>query len=518
MAAAQLLGGTVRGAGMAAASGAAYYSVRPVRIAAFLWPGIFGDVHAASAAGFWGSAFFDAGTPYVSTLAIGTATIALLPAALRDRRGRMFLGLAAVSAVLSFGRYLPGGGRILALPGFSLVRYPEKWLIFSAIASIAAAGSAMDRIRAGDRRAARATAVGAAAIAGLSWAAWTWASVAPQRAWSRLVSWRVVTSAFTRNAGPILASIRAELALTGAFAAAMVLCALGLRSRRLAVALAVLLFLDLFPRTWNSVPLEDRGYYDSPPAAASAVAATGGRFYFDGETEVAADPLRPLRPAMWGVAYAGNNDIDRFSPRRSFLFGRALASMTFSDPRKAALLRLADARAVSTIDSSAAAIAEPLFATSPRRNVFAIRGGSRFRLPAEALRAPGEEAARRAILDPRFDAARTVVVEGGVAPAAEAPREAAIVPLERRADRERIRVDSAGGFLVRAETCDPHWRASIDGRSAPVLPADFAFQAVAVPAGTHEIEFSYVDPATRAAMAASLAALAISVILLARRG
>jgi hypothetical protein len=149
--------------------------------------------------------------------------------------------------------------------------------------------------------------------------------------------------------------------------------------------------------------------------------------------------------------------------------------------------------------------------------VFAIGGASRFRLPAEAIRASGEEAARQAILAPRFDAARTVIVEGGGAPGAAAPREAAIVPLARRADRERIRVDSAGGFLVRAETWDPHWRASIDGRPAPVLPADYAFQAVAVPAGAHEVEFVYVDVATRAAMVVSLAALVLSAGLLARR-
>jgi hypothetical protein len=247
------------------------------------------------------------------------------------------------------------------------------------------------------------------------------------------------------------------------------------------------------------------------------VLAAGGRFYFDGETEVADDTLRPLRPAMWGVAYAGNNDIDRFSPRRSFLYGRALASIPFSDPRKTALLRLADVKAVSTIDPSAAAVAEPLGTTSPRRTVFAIGGGSRFRLPAEVLRAPGEEAARRAILDPRFDAARTIVVEGGDPALADAHREPAIVPLERRADRERIRVDSAGGYLLRAETYDPHWRARVDGRPSPVLPADFAFQAVAVPAGSHEVEFSYEDAATAAAMVLSLGALMLSAFLIARR-
>lgn len=513
-----LLGGTVRGTGLAAASGAAYYSVRPARLAGLLWPGIFGDVHSASPAGFWGSAFFDSGAPYVSTLAIGTATIALLPAALGHRRGRAFAGLALLAAVLSFGRYLPGGARILALPVFSLVRYPEKWLIFSAVTAIAAAGFALDGIRKGDRKGARRAAGGAAAAAAISWGAWTWTSVAPERAWSALMEWKIVAPGFARDSGTILPAIRADLAMTGAFAAVVLLCALGLAGRpgRLAGALAVLLLLDLFPRTWNSVPLETRDYYDSAPAEAAAVVRTGGRFYFDRETELAPDPLRPLRPAVWGVAYAGNNDIDRFSPRRSFLFGRALASIPFSDARKMALLRLAGVTAVSTIDPTAAAAGRRMFATSSRRDVFAIEGGSRFRMAPEALPASGEEQARRAILDPRFDAPGTVVVEGTRSPERAGSAGATIRPRGRRADRESIRVDSGGGILLRSETYDPHWRAEIDGRPTRVIPADFAFQAVAVPAGTHDVEFFYADRATTAAMVLSLLAVWAAALLLRR--
>jgi hypothetical protein len=516
----ELLGGTVRRAGLAAASGAAYYSVRPARLFAALWPGIFGDVHSASAAGFWGSAFFDAGAPYVSTLAVGTATLALIPAALTRRRGRTFVVLATVSAVFSFGRFLPGGARILALPGFSLVRYPEKWLLFSAVAAIAAAGFALDRIRAGDRKASRRAAQGAAAAAFLSWGAWAWTGIAPGQAWSSLLAGKIVAPGLARDAGAILPAVRSELALTGAFAAVMVLCCLGLARRPavLAATVSALLLVDLFPRTWNSVPLETGAYYDSPPAEAAAIARAGGRFYFDGETEVAPDALRPLRPAMWGVAYAGNNDIDRFSPRRSFLFGRALASLSFSDPRKSALLRLADVSAFSTIDPSSAGAGRPLFATSARRVVLALPGGSRFRLLPAAMGASDEEEARRLILEPGFRPDETVVLEGATGVVRESPSApASVVPRARRPDLERVGVVSGGGILLRAETYDPRWKARIDGRPARVMPADFAFQAVAVPAGAHEIEFVYSDPATLGAMVCSLAGLLLAAMLLTRR-
>jgi len=285
----------------------------------------------------------------------------------------------------------------------------------------------------------------------------------------------------------------------------------------LAVAVSTLLLVDLFPRTWNSVSLETRAYFDSTPAEAAAVARAGGRFYFDEETAVAPDVLRPLRPAMWGVAYAGNNDIDRFSPRRSFLFGRALASLSFSDPRKGALLRLADVSAVSTIDPTAVGAGRPLFATSPRRVVLALPGGSRFRL-LPAIGASAEEEARRLILDPGFRPDESIVVEGAPGVTRERPSApVSIVARSRRPDLERVGVVSGGGTLLRAETYDPRWKARIDGRPVRVMPADFAFQAVAVPEGSHEVEFVYSDPLTAGAMICSLAGMLLTAILLARR-
>ncbi|HET9795643.1 MAG TPA: hypothetical protein VFS34_14410, partial [Thermoanaerobaculia bacterium] len=402
--AAGLIGDTVRRGGLAVASGAAFYSVRPLRFLAFVWPGLFGDVHAATANGFWGSAFFDAGTPYISTLAVGMATLALLPAAARRRRGRALLTLAAIAALLSLGRYLPGGDRLLSLPGLSLVRYPEKWLFFSAVCAIAAAGFGLDRVRSGDRVAIRRVAVAGASMAAASGIAALLVRLAPVRAWSAIVGSRIADGSLAPARSAILDAIGRELSTAAALSGVLFIAAAGFarRPRRLAGALALILLADLVPRTWNSVPLAPASQFDDPPEAVRAVAARGGRFYFDGETEVAADPLRPMAPTMAGVAFAGNNDIDRFSPRRSFLFGRAVASLPLSDPRKAGLLRLADVRSVSSISPPSAGL-EPWFATSPYRTVYRLAGGERFRLFPAATSAAGEEEARALLVDPRRD-------------------------------------------------------------------------------------------------------------------
>ena len=61
---------------------------------------------------------------------------------------------------------------------------------------------------------------------------------------------------------------------------------------------------------------------------------------------------------------------------------------------------------------------------------------------------------------------------------------------------QEIEVDSArGGFLVVLDNWHPAWRASIDGVSTPVLRADVAFRAVRVPPGRHVARFWFESQA-----------------------
>lgn len=73
-----------------------------------------------------------------------------------------------------------------------------------------------------------------------------------------------------------------------------------------------------------------------------------------------------------------------------------------------------------------------------------------------------------------------------------APGPADVEVLTDGFDEISVRVDAAGGgYLVVADALQNGWRARLDGRPVEVLAADHGVVAVAVPAGTHTVTWSY---------------------------
>ena len=111
----------------------------------------------------------------------------------------------------------------------------------------------------------------------------------------------------------------------------------------------------------------------------------------------------------------------------------------------------------------------------------------------------GGEAALDAFTRPGFDGRRVAVTEkrlpglpetdaagSGAAPAGTArivSYEPERVIVEARADRR--------GLLVLGDTYFPGWKATVDGRSAPVHQVDYVLRGVRVTPGTHTVEFRY---------------------------
>jgi uncharacterized membrane protein YfhO len=71
--------------------------------------------------------------------------------------------------------------------------------------------------------------------------------------------------------------------------------------------------------------------------------------------------------------------------------------------------------------------------------------------------------------------------------------------------------------LVVAQSWYHCWKADVDGLATPLLRANYGFQAVAVPAGRHEVRLIYNDRLFQFGSVISLAALAVGVLFRSRR-
>ena len=93
------------------------------------------------------------------------------------------------------------------------------------------------------------------------------------------------------------------------------------------------------------------------------------------------------------------------------------------------------------------------------------------------------------MFDPTFSPLNQAVVEGKV-PKVTSGGRATI--LNYSENTITIETNAEGpSFLVLFDVYYPNWKASIDTKATPIYLTDFAFRGVAIPAGQHEIKFTY---------------------------
>ena len=71
------------------------------------------------------------------------------------------------------------------------------------------------------------------------------------------------------------------------------------------------------------------------------------------------------------------------------------------------------------------------------------------------------------------------------------------------------------GYLVLTDVYYPGWDATVNGRPAPVIPANMAFRAVPLPPGRHTVEFRYTPPGMK--IGGLISAMAVLVLIVAWR-
>ena len=134
-------------------------------------------------------------------------------------------------------------------------------------------------------------------------------------------------------------------------------------------------------------------------------------------------------------------------------------------------------------------------------------------------------AALRRFSDPAFDATKSVIVEadqfvaaGMPPPATEPPgsapemRPAQVV--SRSLNTISIHLDAErDGWLVVTESWEKGWRATLDGVPTTLLPGNYTFRAVRVPAGEHVVDMTYKPRSYAVGKAVSLSTLGIVLVL-----
>ncbi|HEX9017076.1 MAG TPA: oligosaccharide flippase family protein, partial [Chloroflexota bacterium] len=143
-------------------------------------------------------------------------------------------------------------------------------------------------------------------------------------------------------------------------------------------------------------------------------------------------------------------------------------------------------------------------------------------LAGRAVGVATEQEALGLIGAPGFDPRATVVIEtdGAQSPdisdqSSAISRQSSVVVTSYSPNRVELRADGAseGEYLVLADVYYQGWRASIDGKDAPILKADGIFRTVRLPAGSHTVVFEFKPISFQMGLFAALVAL--SIILLA---
>jgi hypothetical protein len=512
----------------------AYWSLHPGALADLLVPRLATDLPLSEPAR---QALFEGREPFLACLYLGVVPLALggLGLALRPRLAAPPAAGALFLILVALGRHTPVFGLLLGLPGFGVMRYPQKFLWPAAlcVALLAALGteawvlgwSATDR-----RRARRTAALLIAATAAALLAAW-WVVRPPGGLTPYLGADEPAASLAARTAALKLAR-SAILALI--LALLLWRRAAGPQAGRAATAVLLLLgAADLVAVGRGVNPLAPRELLDDRPPVVSELREGEARLHAANEGPSCLAPgtsppgwrpawiaargfqetLRPPASVRWGLRGSYDGDFTGLGSRWNAPF-TSEAWSRLGTPAGLRLLQIGGVTHVLRVGGSPVPGLD-LLETRPSPYVCPLQI---FRVPdplpgayvARGERRGGDPGAvLRILLDPGFDPRSEVVLEDARPAASVVPGPDEVRVVSRRLGA--LAVDarlSAPGVLVVLEAFDSGWRARVDGVQAPVLRANGLFRAVRLPEGRHRVLLTYRSRSAAVGAGLSLLGLA----------
>lgn len=472
------------------------FSVAPINLFTLLAPTFFGDSREAP---FWAH-----GSIWESSGFVGLAGLALagLGAAGRHPQRRLWVAIAVVGVLLSLGRYSPVFKVFFHLvPGASLFRAPARYLLLFTVAASALAAMGFERLVKGDeslRRHAMWVAgaalvvVLAAGTLRLSLGGW-WDAVVEREK----IAFKAEEGVDAPSASRPMAS---KSLVWASLCAAGVAGSLLVRRREIgAAALTLLLAGELW--VYNS------RYFVGHPVADMSWPA-------EFVSTVRDHPRHPFRivtvtpqqtPAIGMCQLAG---IDHLGGYDAMMLRRytELLNAARGKPVTDVVAAMAYARPGPVFDLMGSRywiVPGPKEEPPGWRAVGALPSGIVYENPKALPRAflvgrsvviePSDERLRF-LSGPSFDPRRVVVLESSLqVPLAGPEVVGGVVQLSSmQPGAYSLQVDCpVEAVLVLSEAWYPGWAVRVDGAPGDLLRANHLLQAVRLPAGKHQVEFSY---------------------------
>ena len=493
------------------------WSTPPVKAMELLIPEALGSP-AEHARFYWGTAKYGWLDPFFLSIYPGLLTAAIAIAALSLRR-RGWIPVAAMlcgGLLIAVGSHTPLLKLMYDVRLFSSFRYPEKFLILAVVPLTIFAAFVFDQI---DEHVIGRAIVIASLAGAIGLGLTTLSSDAFIRLWSieihplrNVMAW---TSVFTWWSGIArAASVIALLLLRkrigseswSRLAVAVLVVDLAIERPRVAETIEHEFFAQR-PATVPQLPPGARLFHQADWYGATAVA----RAYFDLPEMywVIRNGAYPHTNATLGIESALNRDIDQTALLPTADLLSAMRELRTRTPRWVEVMTAVSGAGYRAVFApmeqagSGSSIEPIVFVPLPPapRFYFADRvvGGD------FVSDAASEAWTRRTAVVSRAEALVHTEAAGEVLTATQTSNSATL----------RVRA-SGHALLVCSITRHKYWRASIDGRAAPLIPANVAYQAIRVPAGAHDIQLHYDNALVRWCGLFSLVALTLAILLAVR--